>query len=107
MTEAYQSLLNQVDGVVDQVIQDSFRLTTNCQVLSPADDSSGATGVGSQCQMSTDALSSQDVAAVLDAHCSGGVGQFMGVESIPQFLDEDQTAALNTHFQPHKNRILL
>lgn len=95
VTEPYQSLLNQVDGVVDQVVQDSFRFTTNCQVLSPADDSSGAAGVGSQSQMSTDDLSSQDVAAVLDAHSSGGVGHFMGVESIPQFSDVDQTAALN------------
>lgn len=95
VTEPYQSLLNQVDGVVDQVVQDSFRFTTNCQVLNSADDSSGAAGVGSQSQMSTDALSSQDVAAVLDAHSSGDVGHFMGVESIPQFPDVDQTAALN------------
>lgn len=63
--------------------------------MSPADNSPGSTGVGSQCQTTAGALSSQDVAAVLDAHCSGGVGQFMGVDSIPHFLDVDQTAALN------------
>ncbi len=33
VTEPYHSLLNQVNGVVDQVVQDSFRFTTNCQVL--------------------------------------------------------------------------
>lgn len=83
VTEPYQSLLCQVDGVVDKVVQDSFRLTTNCQVLSPADNSSGAAGVHSPCQTTAGALSSWDVAAVLDAHCSGGVGRFMGAESIP------------------------
>ncbi len=45
--------------------------------------------------MTAGALSSQDVAAVLDAHCSGGVGQMMGVETMPHIPDVDQTTALN------------
>ncbi|RXN38043.1 Retrovirus-related Pol polyprotein from transposon 412 [Labeo rohita] len=95
VTEPYLSLLNQVNGVVDQVVQDSFRLTTNCQVLSPVDDPSDETGISGQGQLTTGALSSQDVAAVLDAHCSGGVGWMMGVESIPHLVNVDQTTALN------------
>lgn len=95
VTEPYQSLLNQVNGVADQVVRNSFRLTTNCQVLSPVDDPSDETEVSSQGQITAGALSSQDVAAVLDVHCSGGVGQMMGVESIPPFVNVDQTAALN------------
>ncbi|KAL1251790.1 hypothetical protein QQF64_019586 [Cirrhinus molitorella] len=45
-------------------------------------------------QTTAGALSSQDIAAVLDAHCSGGVGRMMGVESIPHFFSMDQTTAL-------------
>ncbi len=78
-----------------QVVQDSFRLTTNCQVLSPVDDPSEETGVSGQGQMTAGALSSQDVAAVLDAYCSGGVGQMMGVETMPHTPDVDQITALN------------
>lgn len=97
VTETYHSLLNQVNGVVDQVVQDSFQLTTNCQVLSPADGPSYATGVSSQGQMTASPLSSQDVAAILDAHCSGGVGWMIDMESIPHFINVDQTTALNVN----------
>lgn len=45
--------------------------------------------------MSAGALSSQDVTAVLDAHCSGDVGRMLGVESVQHFVDVDQTTALN------------
>ncbi len=49
---------------MDQVVQGSFRLATNCQVLSPVDVSSDETGVSGQGQMTAGALSSQDVAAI-------------------------------------------
>lgn len=40
-------------------------------------------------------MNSQDVTAVLDAICSAGIGQFMGVEFVPILPDVEQTAALN------------
>lgn len=39
MKEPYLSLLDEINGVVTGTVQDAFRLTSNCQAIQTADDS--------------------------------------------------------------------
>lgn len=68
VTEPYHALLNQLNGVMDETVQDTFRYTNNRQLVSmdvePGADLSHPLSQGK--------LTSQEISALLDAHCSGG-----------------------------------
>lgn len=90
VTEPYHALLNQLNGVMDETVQDAFRCTNNCQLVStdvePGSDLSHPLSQGK--------LTSQEISALLDAHCSGGTSRVMGTGVIPHLEKEDCTTAL-------------
>ncbi|KAG1925166.1 interleukin-1 receptor accessory protein-like 1-A [Pimephales promelas] len=90
VTEPYHALLNQLNGVRDETVQDAFRCTNNCQLVStdvePGSDLSLTLSQGK--------LTSQEISALLDAHCSGGTSRVMGTGVIPHLEKEDCTTAL-------------
>lgn len=94
VNEHYSSLLNQVNGVNDELIQDVFRVSNNCQAV--VDD--GGAAQNEPVQVPPDAsgsVASEDVAAILNAQSTGGVSHVMGTGANLNLLQkEDQSTAL-------------
>lgn len=95
VTEPYLTLLNQINGVLDATVQDTFRYTINCQAVeSPEGGNFEEDVVEETISLPTqDTLTSPEISALLEAHCSGGVSRLMGTgAAIPQLQRQDQTA---------------
>ena len=95
--ESYLSLLNEINGVVTGTVQDAFRLTTNCQAVQTADDSTDVDLSPAQdtCTLSGGAIGAEEVSAVLDVHRTGGVSHLSGASpSSLQLPDEDPSCSL-------------
>jgi len=90
VTEPYHDLLNQLNGVMDETVQDAFRCTNNSQLVSMDVE----LGSDLSHQLSQGKLTSQEISALLDAHCSGGTSCVMGAGVIPHLEKEDCTTAL-------------
>lgn len=86
VTEPYSSLLAQVSEVADRKVQDVFRCTNNCQlVTSQSEDAANSPRMS---------LSSEDIQAVLSAH-SNSVSHTRGTcSNVPQLTGVDHHASL-------------
>ncbi|XP_035984622.1 uncharacterized protein LOC118558239 [Fundulus heteroclitus] len=90
--EPYLSLLDEVNGVVTGTVQDAFRLTTNCQAVQTAAES---TGEGHSPAQPGGAIGAEEVSAILDAHCAGGISHLSGANpSLLQLPDEDPSIVI-------------
>ncbi|KAI4883964.1 hypothetical protein NFI96_008254, partial [Prochilodus magdalenae] len=96
VSEPYAALLNQVDGVCDSTVQDTFRLSNNCQeVQNQTHDSAGGL-VGDPTLHATEcSIASDEIAALFTAQQTGGVSRMVGSgAAIPQLLKEDPSTTL-------------
>lgn len=99
--EPYLSLLNEVNGVANGIVQDAFRFTTNCQALQTA----GARADGDSpmdqapCQSSGGAIDAEEVSAVLSAHGTGGVSWLPGASPASLQLPEEDPSIVIPHSQ--------
>lgn len=88
VTEPYSALLAQVSELADQRVQDAFRCTNNCQLVSQSGDV-----VDSPPPQTS--LSFEDVQAVLGSHDPASVSQIRGTSSdIPQLTCVNDHASL-------------
>lgn len=93
LKEPYVSLLDEVNGVITGTVQDAFRVTNNCQNFQPKFDSEPTASVRNS--FHDDSFSAEEVSAVLDVHCSGGVSLLPPVStSSLQLNNEDPSMAI-------------
>lgn len=97
VNEHYSSLLDQVNGVNDELVQDVFRVSNNCEAV--VDD--GGAAQNEPVQIPPDAggsVASEDVAAILNAQSTGGVSHVMGTGANLNLLQkEGRTSPLHSH----------
>ncbi|KAJ8349066.1 hypothetical protein SKAU_G00276550 [Synaphobranchus kaupii] len=95
--ESYLSLLDEVNGVVTGTVQDTFRLTANCQTVQTTDDHAdeALSPVQGSSQLAGGAISTEEVSAILDVHRTGGVSQLpcTNPESL-QLPEEDPSTVI-------------
>ncbi|KAI4872904.1 hypothetical protein NFI96_001931 [Prochilodus magdalenae] len=96
--EPYISLLDEVNGVGRGIVQDAFRLTTNCLVVE-SHDSTDSDPVSAQdpIHSSGGSISAAEVSAVLDAHCSGGISQMSCVSPASLQLPQEDPSIVIPH----------
>jgi len=101
--EPYLSLLDEINGVVTGTVQDAFRLTTNCQAIQTADDSTDVDLSSAQdtCTLSGSAIGAEEVSAVLDAHRTGGVSRLSGSSPSSLQLPDEDPSIIIPHSQLH------
>ncbi|KAI3371076.1 hypothetical protein L3Q82_023711 [Scortum barcoo] len=95
--EPYLSLLDEVNGVVTGTVQDAFRLTTNCQAVQTACDSADGdlSSVQDTCLLAGGTIGAEEVSAIIDAHCAGGVSRLSGANpSLLQLPEEDPSIVI-------------
>ena len=97
VTEPYLSLLDRVNGVVNTTVQDAFRASNNYTAVtsSPGGSSPGEIIVTASLPRTGGSISADEVSAVLDAQCSGGLSEVLGIgASVLQLPQGDQPTAL-------------
>ncbi|KAJ8377535.1 hypothetical protein AAFF_G00256310 [Aldrovandia affinis] len=85
------------------MVQDAFRLTTNCQRLQTTDDQADEILSHEQgpCLPSGGAMSTEEVSAVMDAHRTGCVSQLLCTSPELLQLPEEDPSIVIPHSQLH------
>lgn len=96
VNEPYTSLLDQVSGVNDSLVQEVFRVSNNCQAVVDDGGEMPNKPVGDTVSPDTrGSVAAEEVTAILNAQSSGGVSYVMGTGTSPNLLvDENQSTAI-------------
>lgn len=95
MKEPYVALLDEVNGVVRGTVQDTFRLTNNCHVLGDMEPRSLNSADEAIFQPPGGTISSEELSAVLNVHCDGGISSLSGADPpLPQLPSEDPSTVI-------------
>uniref|UniRef100_A0AAR2M3W7 Gypsy retrotransposon integrase-like protein 1 n=1 Tax=Pygocentrus nattereri TaxID=42514 RepID=A0AAR2M3W7_PYGNA len=98
--EPYTSLLEEVNGVGRGTVRDAFRLTTNCLVVESQATTEGDPAlVQDPLHPSGGSISAEEVSAVLDAHCNGGVSQLSCISPASLQLPQEDPSIVIPHSQ--------